>query len=189
MDSKLGIDKSDILNLIKKLPQLADDAYEKILNKSPDFEKVRRFLHIILGVKRSLSLVEMSIAWIFKDLGYERSRTSVTNRIIPESRIRAHFRDLCGLFIIVVDNKVYLLHQTAREFLIRNITEDAAEKSAALELSGDARKQEDGTGSYVWKHSMNPADYNSVLAETCISYLQSDLVNENTSMFEYSAIS
>jgi hypothetical protein len=189
MDSKLGIDKSDILNLTKKLPQSADDAYEKILNKSPDFEKARRLLHIILGAKRPLSLAEMSIAWAFKDLGYERPRTSVTNRIIPESRIRAHLRDLCGLFVIVVDDKVYLLHQTAREFLIRNITEDAAEKSAALELSGDARKQEDGTGSYVWKHSMNPADCNSVLAETCISYLQSDLVNENTSMFEYSAIS
>jgi len=51
MDNKLGINKSDILNLTRKLPQSVDDAYEKILNKSPDFENARRLLHIILGAK------------------------------------------------------------------------------------------------------------------------------------------
>jgi len=34
MDNKLGINKSDILNLTRKLPQSVDDAYEKTRTSS-----------------------------------------------------------------------------------------------------------------------------------------------------------
>ncbi|KIW24505.1 hypothetical protein, variant [Cladophialophora immunda] len=186
MDSKRGLDKSDIMDLTRKLPQSANDAYEKILMKSLDPGEARRLLHVILAAKRPLSLTEMSIAMAFKGVDCERQRTSAEGRIIPESRMRGHLRDICGLFVAVVDNKVYLLHQTAREFLIRDTTKDTAEEWEALELSGDART-EDGPGSYLWKHSIDPADCNSVLAETCIQYLLSELVKKNASMLEYSA--
>ncbi|KAK4043792.1 hypothetical protein C8A01DRAFT_32112 [Parachaetomium inaequale] len=46
----------------------------------------------------------------------------------PLARFRKTMRDLCGLLVTVVDSKVYLLHQTVREFLI--------DPSARAPLSG-----------------------------------------------------
>ncbi|KAH6716446.1 hypothetical protein BKA61DRAFT_548460, partial [Leptodontidium sp. MPI-SDFR-AT-0119] len=114
MDKKSGITKGDIMDMTKTLPQGVYDAYEKILNKSQDREKAKRLLHLILGAKRPLSLSEMSVALAFKG---QQSCDDVAKNIIPESRIQGTIRDLCGLFVIVVDERIYLLHQTAREFL------------------------------------------------------------------------
>jgi hypothetical protein len=164
--SGLGISKRDILEISKSLPQSVEDAYERILNRSQDKDRTRRALHIILGAMRPLTIPEISVS-----LAIESSKDTchhIANNIIPANRIRNHIRQLCGLFVTVVDDRVYLLHQTAREFLVRNITEDP--------------------GSYIWKYSMNPADSNSVLAKICISYLHSGFAKENDSLLEYSAI-
>jgi ankyrin repeat protein len=181
MDSKLGIDQSDILDLTQRLPQSVDDAYEKILNKNSELEKLRRrALHIILGAKRPMSLVEMSTALAFKDLDGQPSCSYSANKVIPMNRIRAYLRDLCGLFVTTVDDKVYLLHQTAREFLIRNSTLNASE---TLTASNRIKSQKDN-----WKNSMNLEESNSILAKISISYLHLDVAKENSALLEYSAI-
>lgn len=211
MDKKSGITKGDIMDLTKTLPQGVYDAYEKILNKSQDREKAERLLHLILGAERPLSLSEMSVALVFKG---QQSCDDVAKNIIPESRIQGTIRDLCGLFVIVVDKRIYLLHQTARVFLVHN---DSHGKKARNKHLGKPNNYDAAATIFIkqtlalllalffsamhsifhrtwllltksWKHSMNPTDSNSVLAQTCISYLQSDFVKENDSMFEYSAI-
>ena len=182
MESILDIDQRGILGLTKALPQSVYDAYEKILNRNPELEKLRRrALHIILSAKRPLSLAEMSIALALNDSNDQQSRASLAKNIMPVGRIRAYLRDLCGLFVIIVDENVYLLHQTARDFLIYIETQDKTEQSA---LSDNIYKQDDGTRSYIWKHSMNPMDSNSVFAKACILYLHLDFAKEDISLLE-----
>jgi len=38
--------------------------------------------------------------------------------LIPENHFRDDIRQLCWLFVVVVDSRIYLLHQTARGFLV-----------------------------------------------------------------------
>ena len=211
MDKKPSITKRDIMDLTKKLPQGIYDAYEKILNKSLDREQSKRLLHLVLGAKRPLFLSEMSVALAFTG---QRSCDDMANKIIPENRIQRVIRDLCGLFVIVVDKRIYLLHQTAREFLVRD---DFDKKKARNRHSSNPKNYDAAAIIFItqtltllltllfsavrsifhrtwlfltksWKHSMDPTDSNSILAETCISYLQSDFAKENAAMFEYSAI-
>jgi hypothetical protein len=159
------ITKRDIMDLTKKLPQGVYDAYEKILRRTKDQGKTRRLLNLILGAERPLSLTEISVALIING---QQSWDELEIEIIPENRIRDAIRDICGLFVTIVDEKVYLLHQTAREFLVRGVSE-------ALPASKP------------WQHSMDLASSHSVLAEVCISCLQPGFAKYDTSMFGYSA--
>jgi ankyrin repeat protein len=162
---KTYITKKDIMGLTKRLPQGIYDAYERILGRSKNQEKTRTLLHIIVGAKRPLSLSEVSVALaIYR----QQSWDDVEMEIIPENRIRDAIRDICGLFITVVDERVYLLHQTAREFLIRGVSNEFLSK--------------------IWQHSIDIATSNSVLTEICISSLHPDFVKENLPIFEYAAI-
>ena len=83
---------------------------------------------MILAARRPLSLAELSIALAFQDT--EQVGGNVSDFIVPQTRFREHLRDLCGLFVTVVDAKVYLLHQTARAFLLCNekSAEDALQR-------------------------------------------------------------
>ena len=53
--------------------------------------------------------------------------------------------DLCGLFVKIIDQKVYLIHQTAREFLVSQ-----------------------GQLLAKWKHAFDPVQSELVLATSCI---------------------
>ena len=210
MEKKSPITKKDIMNLTKRLPQGVYDAYEKLLKKSLDQEITKRLLHLILGAKRPLSLSEISVALA---LTSQQSWDNIAEDIIQEDKIQDTIRSYCGLFVTIVDKRVYLLHQTAREFLVRDFS---GEKSRSGHLSSP-RNHDAAAISLIkhsltllvtllfsimqpifhriwlfltnsWQHSMDLTDSNSVLAETCISCLQPDFVKENTSMFEYSAI-
>jgi ankyrin repeat domain-containing protein 50 len=182
MDRKLGLTKADIVSLVEHLPQSVDDAYEKLLSRSPKTKDARRLLQIILGAARPLSLSEISIALAFED---GQSISSASDRIMPNRRIRAYVRDLCGLFAIVVDDKVYLLHQTAREFLVCKADENTSQKRGRSPFT---RSGATTTRMYPWKHSISIADANAVLAASCLRYLASEAADENHPFFEYVAL-
>jgi hypothetical protein len=80
-----------------------------------------------------------------------------------EARFESTVRNTCGLFVTVIDQKVYLIHQTAKEFLVAK------------------NKVFDG-----WKHSLDPVESELVIGRTCITYLMftdfdDKLVNDTTS--------
>jgi KaiC/GvpD/RAD55 family RecA-like ATPase len=205
MAEKSDINKNNIMNLTRALPQSVEEAYEKILNKSTNPKKARRILQIVVGARRPLSLSEMSIALAFN--GCEQTNEDFVSNIIPEIRIQSTIQDICGLFVDIVDGKVYLIHQTAREFLIRDDPSIIVTKEQILAV---CLKPDKSSILYLlvllysaiyplfysiwlvltksWQHSMNLTDSNSVLAETCISYLWLDIVKEHASLLEYSAI-
>jgi ankyrin repeat domain-containing protein 50 len=86
-------------------------------------------------------------------------------------------RELCGLFVIIINAKIYLLHQTAKEFLVRN---ESLTSSIAISPP-DSRN-------FEWKHSLQPRESNRILAEICIWYLTLDFVETRlTVLLDYSA--
>ena len=67
-------------------------------------------------------------------------------------------RCLCGLFIHVVDSKIYLIHQTAKEFLIAKWPS----RQVVNQIEPSRR---------LWKHSLHLGESNYILARVCITYL------------------
>lgn len=103
---------------IKLIPPSVSAAYEKILCRVPDDQKdtVRQILQIIVVARRPLTIQEMAMA-----LGIAtspESKTTMQARLDPMNLDRK-LRQLCGLFVFTNNSKVYLIHQTARDFLIR----------------------------------------------------------------------
>ncbi|KAI1416756.1 hypothetical protein F5Y13DRAFT_204139 [Hypoxylon sp. FL1857] len=132
---------------IETLPQTVEEAYEKILSRSRDPAGARRLLSIVVAAERPLLLREMAVT-----LAIEEDHKTLTDlELEPEERFREKIRELCGLFVTIVDSKIYLLHQTAREFLVKDET--------SIESTGN---------SFQWKHSLKLVDAHRLLATICI---------------------
>ena len=140
---KLWLTQNDITNIANAIPKNVDEAYTAILDKSPDRALARRLLHIILAAVEPMTLQELNVAMI---MGKTHERYEDIE-IWPLDVCADRIKNICGLFVSVVDFKVYLIHQTAREFLLG---------------------EEDGG----WKNSFRPAESNLVLLEVCLWYLQ-----------------
>ena len=185
-----GINKQYIESFIKNPPKDVDNAYEKILNRSKtqgsdnqDLKKTRNILQMIVAARRPLTLQEMSMALLF--LEYQPLYEDLADEIESEERIWDIIRDCCGLLVTRVDDRLYLLHQTVREFLV----------PTSYNCNNENRKAQDMLDSgmilphsYYWKHSIDLIDANSVLAKACISYLHSNFAETDDSLLNYSAI-
>jgi hypothetical protein len=171
-----GFTKGNVRKAIGQIPQTVDDAYSRILERSSDTEKARRLLHIVTAATRPLSLEEMSLTMAIEET--HRSYNDVMQELEPEERFRVTLRDLCGLFVVIVDAKIYLLHQTAREFLVPDNSSASLKDHSRLNSQYSLLK---------WKHSLQPGESNRILAERCIWYLTSDFVETRIGLLDYSA--
>ncbi|KAA8565832.1 hypothetical protein EYC84_009652 [Monilinia fructicola] len=135
---------------LQTLPETVEKVYEEILNKSPYRSETEKLLHIIVGAERPLSTDEINVAMNI-ELRYDG--TQGFNDIPLEKRelYPGMLRNLCGLFVQIVDSKVYLIHQTAKEFLV---------------ATGSDPKMPD-----TWRHCLEPEETQKFLAQVCISYL------------------
>lgn len=75
----------------------------------------------------------------------------------PDS-VEDMIKNICGLFVIVVEKKVYLIHQTAREFLL---SEDNANAGPSSEV-GSAQ---------TWRKSFYARQAHLLMARACVYYL------------------
>ncbi|KAL1982660.1 hypothetical protein VTN96DRAFT_1030 [Rasamsonia emersonii] len=143
--------QQEIKQLIDSIPTTLEEAYEAILKKSPNINRARKLLHIIVAATRPLSVKEMNVA-----LNIEEGRTALEEDVDVDSeenleekmrniygllarernvllgiekaledadvesekRVEEKIRNICGLFVNIVESRVYLIHQTAKEFLI-----------------------------------------------------------------------
>jgi ankyrin repeat domain-containing protein 50 len=140
--------KIELRQVIRTIPATVDDAYEEILKHSPDISRARKLLHIVVSADRPLTLKEMNVALAIKN----ESRSREDLDLKQEGDFKTTVTNLCGLFVTVFDSKVYLIHQTAKEFLVKN------DSVQPLSLG-------------LWKHSLEPMESNLILAEICIWYL------------------
>lgn len=139
--------KGDFAKILRGLPLTINSAYEKILSQSLDEARARKALHLILAATRPLFLDEMNIALTVVNGGQFE--------LIPETSFAEYLRQLCGLFVHIIDEEVYLFHQSAKDFLLPE-----SSKSMPKAVPGQ------------WQHSFTPQDSNKVLALACIWYLQ-----------------
>ncbi|KAJ5148145.1 hypothetical protein N7526_001497 [Penicillium atrosanguineum] len=103
---------------IRVIPPSVNAAYEKILSRVPSeqVDTVRKILKIIVAARRPLTTQEMGMA-----LGIaicSRSRHTAEAGL-DSAHLDKKLRRLCGLFVFTNNSKIYLIHQTARKFLIK----------------------------------------------------------------------
>ena len=150
LERNAGLSKKRLLAVIHTIPSTVDEAYEKILAHSNDYDQARKLLHIVVAAKRPLTLAEMNLALA---IGPDHRRTAEID-LEPDKYFQVTVRELCGLFVSIRDSKIYLIHQTAKEFLIGVESED---------LTLDHGKP--------WKSSLDPDESDLLLAKACIYYL------------------
>ncbi|OCL02131.1 ankyrin, partial [Glonium stellatum] len=171
IESDIDIEKSGIVEATSQLPKTVDEAYDRILSKSRNSEKAERILHIVVAAARPLTLREMALALVLRE-GH-RSYNDLNLR--SEDRFLEEVRDICGLFVTVTNSRIYLLHQTAKEFLVQSDRVNSPEGMRA---------------DLKWKHSLRPRESHRILAEICIWHLllaefETHPLGENGSLSRY----
>ena len=112
--------KGKLIGLLGTIPSSVDEAYEKILKRATDPIQAQKVLCLILAAERPLTLKEMNTALeilVMNECG--EKYTSENDLVLDkEEAFRKKIMNLCGLFVTIIDSKIYLIHQTAKEFLI-----------------------------------------------------------------------
>ncbi|RDK42561.1 hypothetical protein M752DRAFT_234637, partial [Aspergillus phoenicis ATCC 13157] len=155
LENMPGFTKGNIRRVIQHLPTTVESAYERILDQSSDKMKAKVLLHMITAAVRPFSLEELSLAWAIHINLDNMTLAAIRDDTEPKERFRETLRDLCGLFVVVISEKIYLLHQTAKEFLVQSNNSTVNQISQV-------------TG---WKCALIPEESNGILALICISWL------------------
>lgn len=163
--------------MIRLIPSSVDAAYDKILNRAPPAKQVevKMILQIIVGARRPLKIEEMAVA-----LGVGlKAASSADLRSAATSGLKAEgfaekIRHLCGLFVFIDKSKrIFLIHQTAREFLVNvSITEErilAAPELQFKEVVPDRVRK--------WYHT-TLTEANLLLFKVCLAYLTAEQLNK-----------
>lgn len=171
IENDINIKKSRIVKTTSRLPQTVDEAYDRILSKSRNSKKAKRILHIILAAARPLTLSEMALALVLR----KRHRSYSGLNLRTEDRFHEEVRDVCGLFVTVINSKIYLLHQTAKEFLVQN---DSVNSPEGMHRS------------LKWKQCLQPRESHRILTKICIRYLllaefETHPLSEDASLSQY----
>ncbi|KAH6664762.1 hypothetical protein F5X68DRAFT_143794, partial [Plectosphaerella plurivora] len=149
IEDDLTITKAKIQEITSALPRSVNDAYEKMLSQSQDPENTRKVLHLVVAANRPLTLAEMDIALALRP--QHKSYNALGERPPPQ-RLKKQILNLCGYFVTITDSKIYLLHQTAKEFLVAK-----AGRIASSQLK--------------WESSLRPKDSHGILSQICIHYI------------------
>jgi hypothetical protein len=150
-------------NEIERLPETVDTAYERILNRvdGPSRSQAKNILHIIVATTTPpLTLRELNIAVRIKDMlddGTPPPESVEYPDLDDEGPFEELVKNRCGLLVTVVNNTVYLLNQTVKEFLVW--------KDDSGTFKTLTRQK------WFWRHSLLAHESNFVLARVCTTYL------------------
>ncbi|KAF6833240.1 Vegetative incompatibility protein HET-E-1-like protein 16 [Colletotrichum musicola] len=126
---------------INSLPQPVEEAYERILSRhSGQRPKVEAILHIIVGARRLLKILELYVAYQMATV--TPSPTKHKELELDSAHFESHVRHLCGLLVFINDERIFLIHQTAKDFLVaRNDLTDCHVGSGDILCSHGIRRQ------------------------------------------------
>ncbi|KAL8305591.1 hypothetical protein RB597_003636 [Gaeumannomyces tritici] len=136
----IGTSEELLLEVIETLLRTVPDVYEKILSKSRSPAMTRRILQIVVVAFRPLTITEMKHA-----LGSRYANET-------DASFTRTLENLCGFFLDIKSSKIYLIHQTAKDFL----------------LVADAAALTPG----IWKESLRIRHSHHTLADICVQYLE-----------------
>ncbi|CAG8256821.1 unnamed protein product [Penicillium olsonii] len=136
---------------IRHIPPTVDAAYANILARvqASQLSTVKTILLIICGARRPLTIQEMAIAL---GIALKPESSNIHSVQLDPSRLSARIRSLCGLFVIITNSRIHLLHQTAKEFLVRDDISVEGEDLTTL-------------------YPLGIAETESTLAEICVRFL------------------
>lgn len=135
-----------LLSKISVLPASVYEAYEKILARCDDPQSAVRVFQMILAARRALTVIEIDVA-----LEVEESDCDDELDTLGEEKRKDWIRETCGLFVTFYDSRIYLIHQTAKEFLVKT----------QAPVSHPER----------WEHSIDLMDAHRLLARMSIGFL------------------
>ncbi|KAG7007336.1 hypothetical protein G7Y79_00010g028370 [Physcia stellaris] len=136
---------------IQDLPQTVSSAYETLLGKTKDRGLATKLLHIVVGASRALTVQELNVALAID----HTSRNYLDLDLEREEAFELRVKSICGLFIYIDRSYVFLIHQTAKEFLV-------------------SRREDDVSLTGLWEHSLKPSISSGILAGICVNLLLFD---------------
>jgi hypothetical protein len=146
LEAKKGASKTELLEILQSRDIFR--IYHRLLEDSSDQEQARRLLHVVVVAVRSLKLAEMSIVLSVKPTQQSLEDLELDIVYNFEERVKA----LCGNFIRVIHSTIYLVHQTARDFLLQ-------ETQTLSPILGK------------WQHSILLRDSHSQILDICLQYI------------------
>ena len=122
--------------------------------------KASRILQLIMAAARPLTLREMSIAYATDErhVSWKHVVSFGELDLDLEENYGHRVRNICGLFVSVVDNKIYLIHQTARDFL-------------ASHSATDHIKADHSLSKRSWEHSLSLTESNLRPLRICVAII------------------
>lgn len=139
--------------LIEKLPKELDEVYEAILRKTLDRDEASRLLHMVVAAVRPLTVAEMRLAYAIE----ENTNSYEDMDLERMENFEITIRNQCGLFITISDKRIYLVHNTAKDFLLSSPNSPVSSVKSDIYAS--------------WKNSIDPRTSHQILAWACIRYL------------------
>lgn len=182
--------------------------YSTLLDSKTNHRKTRKLLNLVLVSLEPLTVEELSIALAIQPEhdSFEASRSLRRPGLRTFSHLERdicypaenNLKSVCGHFIRIIHGKVYLLHQTAREFLLDeasrelldfpNLHETEQEEliwslelndvEAADEDQGHARSHAEQTTTVKavvtkspWQYSFSLLEGHALFLDICVTYL------------------
>ncbi|CAI7655855.1 unnamed protein product [Penicillium crustosum] len=142
------IDREAVKNLLRTLPTTVDDIYNSILRKAKDQSQAKKLLKIIVAATRPLSLDEVGVALAIT----EETQRYEDLEIQRGEQLAIAVRNTCGLFVHIADETVFLIHQSAKDFLV-----SSSDEVSPIESS--------------WKYSISVSDLALLHTSICIRFL------------------
>lgn len=148
-----------LYKVIKELPRSVIEAYDSILSRCREPELAKTLLHFIVAAKEPLHVKDINVALAVAT--HEDCRSYEDLSIESDSAFETRLKSICGLFVSVDGGYVFLIHQTAKEYLV--FPDDGKEVQLGL-----------------WRHSLNYRESHSVMARACTSLLLFDLFDDHS---------
>ncbi|KEZ45583.1 hypothetical protein SAPIO_CDS1921 [Scedosporium apiospermum] len=151
---------SEIRNLTRstipsyKAPRTVSEAYDRILLESKNISLAKKLLHIVVAAARPLTLQEITLALV---IGPKHKKIGEIPQMSAE-KAHQQIESIGGAFVVISDHEVYLLHHTAREFLIASLSGASSPAGSSSTMPGSAP-------------SLAPEVSHRVLAEICVQRL------------------
>ncbi|KAK1989533.1 hypothetical protein LZ30DRAFT_576096 [Colletotrichum cereale] len=156
--------------------------YAELLASRPDLPKARKMLNLILAAVKPLTVKEVSIALAV----VPQSEQSSQQQRLPRKAKRPgkltfddveyelvypfenHLKHICGHFIRIIKDRVYLVHETAREFLLGpKDPRHVAEQYHLLSPSSSLLSGPEAT----FQHTFSLLEAHALLLDVCVAFL------------------
>ncbi|KAI8152220.1 Vegetative incompatibility protein HET-E-1 [Colletotrichum sp. SAR 10_70] len=154
--------------------------YSELLASRPEPMKARKMLNIILAAARPLTIEEVSIALAVAPYGDDSGNGSPERHLGRRAKLtfddveyglvyplENHLKHVCGHFIRIIKKKVYLVHETAREFLLAPKTSAAQRKRGTNPLLDPPHESQ----LHHFQHTFSLVNANTLLLDICVAFL------------------